>query len=164
MQDKKGFTLVELLAVIVILAVVMVIAVTAVGPLMAKSRKGALGSEGLGLVEAAKLAYQAEQMAAGTDRIKPTQSVCFELQWLVTNGYFESKKSLSGYTGSVLVTYNTGATGKNGTYSYKFWISDGNYSFGGTDGQDVDTYAYDLAADSNSASATCGSFSGTVKK
>ena len=52
--NKKGFTLVELLAVIVILAVVMLIAVTAVGPLMTKARKSALGTEGVGMVNAAK--------------------------------------------------------------------------------------------------------------
>ena len=34
-NNKKGFTLVELLAVIVILAVVMLIGITAMGPIMA---------------------------------------------------------------------------------------------------------------------------------
>ena len=62
-NNKKGFTLIELVAVIVILAVVMLIAVSAVGPLMAKSRKGALENEGIALSNAAKTAFQAEQLA-----------------------------------------------------------------------------------------------------
>ena len=41
MKKKKGFTLVELLAVIVILAVLILIAVTAVLPQMKKSRENA---------------------------------------------------------------------------------------------------------------------------
>lgn len=166
MQDKKGFTLVELLAVIVILAVVMVIAVTAVTPLMAKSQKGALGSEGLALVEAAQIAYQAEQMASDANKINPTESVCFDLKWLVENGYYESRKSLANYSGSVLVTYTKGAAGKTGTYTYKFWISDGSYAYEGGDtkvGQDVTTYSYEAAVDGKSASPTCNNFGGTKR-
>ena len=61
-KNKKGFTLVELLAVIVILAVVMLIGITSIGPLMANSRKSALRSDGLDLMNAAKTAYQAEAL------------------------------------------------------------------------------------------------------
>ena len=61
-NNKKGFTLVELLAVIVILAVVMLIGITAIGPLMTNSRKAALRSDGLDLINAAKTAYQAEAL------------------------------------------------------------------------------------------------------
>ena len=49
-NNKKGFTLVELLAVIVILAVVMLIGITAMGPIMANSRKSALKSDGIDLM------------------------------------------------------------------------------------------------------------------
>lgn len=149
MQDKKGFTLVELLAVIVILAVVMVIAVTAVTPLMAQSQKGALGSEGLSLVDAAQIAYQSQQMATGDKKIKPTQDACFDLHWLEQNGYYTSKKSLKDYTGSALVTYNSA----DKTYSYKFWISDGSYVF---ENQDVTGYSYENAKDGGNASNECG--------
>ena len=61
-NNKKGFTLVELLAVIVILAVVMLIGITSMGPIMANSRKSALKSDGIDLMNAAKTAYQAEAM------------------------------------------------------------------------------------------------------
>ena len=56
-KRKKGFTLVELLAVIVILAVVILIAVTAVIPRMNKARKNALVDEALMYLNAAKESY-----------------------------------------------------------------------------------------------------------
>ena len=159
--NKKGFTLVELLAVIVILAVVMLIAVTAVGPLMAKSRKSALGTEGVGLVNAAKTAYQAEQLN-NASAIKATSTVCFDLDWLCEKGYWE-KCSADGYSGSVMAKY-TGS----GKIEYKFWISNGTYIFGANSGgfeNGVNPAGYDVESDSvvrdatssdNAASKTCG--------
>ena len=155
--NKKGFTLVELLAVIVILAVVMLIGVTAVGPLMTRARKSALGTEGIGIVDAAKMAYQAEQLN-GSSIIKPTSSVCFDLRWLCTNKYFEkgcdgySTTTGDKYTGSVLVSY---ASGK---YTYKYWISNGVYVFANIDPSQVDA---NKATDGTTASANCGSASTT---
>lgn len=157
--NKKGFTLVELLAVIVILAVVMLIAVTAVGPLMTKSRKSALGTEGVGLVDAAKTAFQAEQLN-NNSKIKATSTVCFDLQWLNKNNYFEKNKDTDNYTGSVLVQYNAG------NYTYRFWIGNGTYALGKTTGgyaggmnpagYDVEDDAF--VADAAAASANCGGY------
>ena len=164
MGNKKGFTLVELLAVIVILAVVMLIAVTAVGPMMTKSRKSALGTEGIKLVDAAKTAFQAEQLKGTGSKIKATSTVCFDLEWLYSKGFFE-KGSADSYTGSVLVKYNSGK------YSYEFWIGNGTYAFGKTtggaginpSGYDVDST--DVVYDAATASKNCGgaSISGMVK-
>lgn len=146
--NRKGFTLVELLAVIVILAVVMLIAVTAVGPLMTKSRKSALGTEGVGLVDAAKTAYQAEQLN-NNSAIKPTSSACFDLEWLKAKNYFE-KGSSDGYTGSVEVKYTSG------TYTYTFWISNGTYAFNGANPAGYDVENSTLVSDSTQASNLCG--------
>ena len=159
--NKKGFTLVELLAVIVILSVVMLIAVTAVGPLMTRARKSALGTEGIGAVNAAKSAYQAEQLKGTASKIKATSSVCFDLQWLCKNNYFEKgcDGSSSGdkYSGSVLVSYSSGKT------TYKFWISNGTYVFKNADpnGYDVDNSS--VVSDGASAVTNCGNPSGAVK-
>jgi len=122
LRNKDGFTLVELLAVIVILAVVMLIAVTAVGPMMTRSRISALGTEGIKVIDAAKTAYQAEQLS-GTSAIKATSSVCFDLAWLYNEQYFEKGSGASGdgYEGSVLVTYS------GGKYSYKYWLTNSTY-------------------------------------
>lgn len=160
-NNKKGFTLIELLAVIVILAVVMLIAVSAVGPLMAKSRKGSLSDEGIGIVGAAQTAYQAEQMNA-TSVIKSTSTVCFDLRYLNEKQYYTKGTGTDGYTGSVLAKYDD--TTKK--YSYTFWISNGTYVFGtpnasGTLGIGVDPNAIDLdnttmVKDGNTASNNCG--------
>lgn len=117
--NKKGFTLIELLAVIVILAVVMLIAVTAVTPLMAKSRKGALADEGIGLISAGELAYEAYQLEGGTSPLSGEQ--CFTLQGLVDKGYYK-KGAKEGYKGSVLIKPDGDS---------QFWISNGTYAFNG---------------------------------
>ena len=142
-NNKKGFTLIELLAVIVILAVVMLIAVSAVGPLMAKSRKGALENEGIALSNAAKTAFQAEQLNANSV-IKATSTVCFDLEYLYNQKYYE-KGSAQGYTGSVLVTY------ANGDYTYSIWISNKTYAISGKapNAINLDTDVTDAASASN---------------
>ena len=153
MKNTKGFTLVELLAVIVILAVVMMMAVTAIGPIMTRARKGALGEEGLALINAAERAYQLEQMKT-TSKIKATSSACFSLNWLNVNQYFD-KGAGNDYHGSVLISYDT--TKK--TYTYKFWISNGTYVF---DGMSRDAYDYEKATDGTTASEDCGGQKGLV--
>lgn len=65
MKNKKGFTLVELLAVIVILAVIILIAVNAVLPQMQKARKKSFADEALSFAKAAENAY-VDQQASGT--------------------------------------------------------------------------------------------------
>ncbi len=60
-SNNKGFTLVELLAVIVILAVVILIAVTAVIPRMNNAKKKAFIDESLIYLKAGKEAYTTDQ-------------------------------------------------------------------------------------------------------
>ena len=57
-MNKKGFTLVELLAVIVVLAVIMLLAVNAVIPQMNKARKNAFVTEANAFIDAAGTYYQ----------------------------------------------------------------------------------------------------------
>ena len=152
-NNKKGFTLIELLAVIVILAVVMLIAVSAVGPLMAKSRKGALENEGIALSNAAKTAFQAEQLNANS-AIKATSTVCFDLEYLYNQKYYE-KGDAQGYTGSVLVTY------ANGDYTYKIWISNKTYAISekAPNAINLDTDV----TDATSASNNCNNATSVIK-
>ena len=156
--NKKGFTLVELLAVIVILAVVMLIGVTAILPLMGRARKSALGSEGIALVDTAKTAYQAEQLSSKSP-IKSTSSVCFSIAWLKANDYYD--KDSDDYKGSVLVTYDSGK------YSYKFWIDNGTYYIAAADTNSFDSEKDvrdidDIAAASNPNTCGMASVTGIV--
>lgn len=145
--NKKGFTLVELLAVIVILAVVMLIGVTAILPLMGRARKSALGSEGVSLVDTAKTAYQAEQLN-NNSKIKSTSSVCFSIAWLKAHNYYD--KNDTNYKGSVLVSY---ASGK---YTYKFWIDNGTYYIDNADANTYDSETDVKDGSSTSNPNTCG--------
>ncbi len=146
-NNNRGFTLVEFLTVRAIIAMIMAMSVTAVGPMMTRTRKGALGEEGLQLVEAAKDAFQLEQMKA-PNVIESTSTVCFSLEYLNDHQYFE-KGYLNDYTGSVLVAYDS-STKK---YKYTFWLSNGMYVF---DGMSPDAYDYEQAKNGSTASAFCG--------
>lgn len=53
----KGFTLVELLAVIVVLGIIAMIAVPQVLTVIEKSRKGSFKDSAIGLIESAKIYY-----------------------------------------------------------------------------------------------------------
>lgn len=151
--NNKGFTLVELLAVIVILAVVMLIGVTAVGPMMSRSRKSSLATEGLSAMKAAQTAYQAEQMN-GSSTIKSNSTVCFDLRYLNLMGYFEKGTGSDDYTGSILVEWDS----TNKKYNYFIWISNGTYKF---DGIQPNNYNVDTdGKEDTSASSNCNSYQG----
>jgi len=64
-MKKKGFTLVELLAVIVILAIIALIAVPMVLNIIEKSKIGALKSSLNGLIESADMYYANNQLQGG---------------------------------------------------------------------------------------------------
>lgn len=124
-KNKNGFTLVELLAVIVILAVIILIASSNVGGIMNDARKNALAIEGNRLIDAAKNAYQMDILNGNVT----TGSKCYNLQTLYDEGLF-SKGSKDKYTGSVLVSPDS--SGKIITYT--FWISNGSYRVVGETG------------------------------
>ncbi|MBO4601508.1 MAG: type II secretion system protein [Bacilli bacterium] len=114
-NKNRGFTLVELLAVIVILAVVILIAVTAVIPRMNKAKKNALVDEALVYLNAAKEAYIFDS--------EDTGSRCINISDL--NGEYVSKDS-SDYNGVIKVSIN------NDDISYIINLTDGKYYLTGT--------------------------------
>lgn len=81
-NNKKGFTLVELLAVIVILAIVMGIAATLVIPMIEDARKGAFASTAMTIVDAAS-------KKASSDIISGTNKTCYTVKELVTGRYID---------------------------------------------------------------------------
>lgn len=114
---RSGFTLVELLAVIVILAVLILLALPTVLRIMDTAKKNSLKTEGLSLINAAETKYAAEG-ALGID----TDTECIEYKE-GTNGnglknYMEYK---SGYTAIIKKTGD----------SFTINISDGTFKIVG---------------------------------
>ena len=110
MKNKKGFTLVELLAVIVILAVIILIAVNAVLPQMRKARRNSFIDEAINFAKAAETAYV-------SDSLKGEGRTCYNVADL--KGKYVSKNdekykgwiqlSISGDNISKTVTITDGA-------------------------------------------------------
>ena len=98
--NKKGFTLVELLAVIVILAVVILIAVTAVLPRMEKARTNSFKDEAMVLVRAAQEAF----VITSNENANGVGTTCFTVATLTnaTTGYVELKGDKT-YVGKIVL-------------------------------------------------------------
>ena len=135
--NKKGFTLVELLSVIVILSVVVLIATNAVIPMMSNAKKQVLATEANTILGAAKSLY-------ATDGA--TGSKCYSYDDVIKSGLIS--KSDDGYSGSFLIESNG-----NGGYSIKVWLSNGTNMI---DGKTPDLTSEDVIESSEDASKTCG--------
>ena len=117
MKNQKGFTLVELLAVIVILAVVILIAVTAVIPRMNDAKKGAFADEAMAYIRGAQEAYVESQMDGGAG------TTCFTVAWLNANKIDKKATDYSGY-----VSLDSNGTGTAYIKNSKFMINGGTGS------------------------------------
>ena len=119
MKNKKGFTLVELLAVIVILAVIILIAVNAVLPQMNRARKNSFADEALNYLKAAETKYVEGAMDAGSGGTSYTALVGS------LNGQYVSKSSSSGYRGKVVLTISDADDETAGNVTAKhIWLTD----------------------------------------
>ncbi len=116
MKKKKGFTLVELLAVIVILAVLVLLAVPSVLKMMDGAKENAFKIEGENIAKAAKAAYADDLLNSDTTR-SVAGGYCYSISYLQTNGYVD-KTFTASHTGSVLV----------GSSSSTVWYTDGTRS------------------------------------
>ena len=114
-MNKKGFTLVELLAVIVVLAIIMIIAVPSVMDSMNSARKNAFKIYAQKVLNTAQTKYQADILTGG--EIKN----CYSLQTLMGS-------SVGNYKGFVQIT---GAN--TDTVSFTITLRDNNYYIGGQD-------------------------------
>lgn len=109
--NKKGFTLVELLAVIVVLAIIMVLTVPSVLSSMNSARQSSFLLYAGKMLEAAQGKYQSESLLT-------TPSTCYDLSTLSGNG---SKQ----YKGVVKVSIGT-----DGSPVFKLQMYDNNYQIG----------------------------------
>ena len=125
MKKKNGFTLVELLAVLVILIIILTIAMVVTKKQIERARKNAFLSEALTYANAGYDKYsndRSHKMYGAIDddlyHGSVTNHVCFNVQAHLTDKYV--KKSDAVYKGSVDVCYGTGCT-----YTTKVWLTDG---------------------------------------
>ena len=109
--NKKGFTLVELLAVIVVLAIIMVLTVPSVLSSMNSARQSSFLLYAGKMLEAAQGKYQSESLLT-------TPNTCYDLSTLSGNGSTQ-------YKGVVKVS-----TGADGSPVFKLQMYDNNYQIG----------------------------------
>lgn len=131
--NKKGFTLVELLAVIVILGVLLMIAVPAIQNVIKSSRKNAFES-------AAKLAIENTEAMASTYNIDGASTNCivFITETKYNNKNYKGIELERGNFGSNPTGYIEIANGKG-----KIYIANDTYSITNTNTNDIDTVAID---------------------
>ena len=115
LKNRKGFTLIELLAVIVILAVIMLVASTSVSGVMKSAKQGVFRNEFLSLLESAQIKASLDQMNGVAELKGNSGTICYS----IANIDQFSKKN--EYVGSVLVTK------ENGTFTFKGWMSNGEF-------------------------------------
>ena len=134
--NKKGFTLVELLSVIVILSVIVLIATNAVVPTSDRAKKQVLAMEANSLVKAAQTLY----IQDGSSNSK-----CYTYEEIINSGLIE--KNDDAYTGSISIEKD-----ESGNYVYKIWLSNGQYMISGIT---PDVTSDDVVASADNASTTC---------
>lgn len=115
---NKGFTLVELLGVIVILAVLSTLIVVSVGGTIKKSKNQLSEVQIDNIIEAAKTYYLKEGMNVDDLNENDTQS-CVSVKYLIDNGYIDNEeivdlKDEESSKSSVLIVY------ENNKYKYKY--------------------------------------------
>lgn len=115
MKNKKGFTLVELLAVIVILAVIILIAINAVLPQMAKARKNSFADEVMNYAKAAETKYVSDNADEEVTDGDVTTGICYMLKNL--HGEYVTKNDTS-YTGVVILKRNATNTNLYDKFTY----------------------------------------------
>ena len=127
-KNNSGFTLVELIAVIVILIIVSLIAVTISNKQMEKARLNAFIEETNTFVKGAqeKYSYDRSNGNIGEDLFHNAikGKVCYSVEQQLLDKYVE--KLNNKYTGSVEICY-----GLDCEYQYKVWITDGEHFIDG---------------------------------
>lgn len=147
MKNKKGFTLVELLAVIVVLAIVMGIAAVAITNVLDSTRKNAYVASAKQFIAGAKTLVNADEMnillgetAAYAPKCDPSKtgdnavSTKIALTVIKTEGGSNDKSSWGNEidkANSFVQVYADGDSSTGDcTYRYGIYLTDGTYSIG----------------------------------
>ena len=138
LKNKKGFTLVELLAVIVVLAIVMGLAVVGITSVLDSTRKSAFAADAKSYIEGARALVRSDEavvMMGGTSDFTPACNSASPTSKDITINKIKldsGGKSPYGatYLTSSLVrvtaTYNVGTC----EYTYAVYLSDGTFQIG----------------------------------
>lgn len=154
LKNKKGFTLVELLAVIVVLAIVMGIAAVAITNVLDDTRKNAFVSSAKSYIAGAKTLVnigQTDVLLGQTNKYVPTcgdtdNSIKISISEIKTEGNSNDKSpyglpfdrsvdaqgNITGSYVEVTAKAVTAGDAKNCDYEYSIYLTDGVYSIGTT--------------------------------
>ncbi len=141
--NKKGFTLVELLAVIVVLAIIIVIAAPQVLNAMNDAKKKSFQLEGQRVIDAAISTYTSNQLVGNPNK------TCFTLA--------DMHLTATGFTGYVVISSTT-VEGRLDKNNYSLYLTDGVYEYSGATYTQVygDTSAITtVSASGSTVSETC---------
>lgn len=142
MKNKKGFTLVELLAVIVVLAIVMGIAAVAITNVLDSTRKNAYVATAKQFITGAKSLVNADEveiMMGGTGTYAPKctsaePTTTILLSQIRTEGQDNDKSPygnpINKTESKVTIQAKYDASNGTCTYEYKIFITDDVYSIG----------------------------------
>ena len=123
MKNNKGFTLVELLAMLVVLAILMGIAIPNIVGMVSNQRLNVIRSDAIKMVDTAKIKMAKDKYIA---KPKNNECVVFSLDYLNDNGNFDKGPNggdYNQYDSFVLLT-RVKATGYNSynVWEYKYYV------------------------------------------
>ena len=121
--NKKGFTLVELLAVIVVLAILVLLAMPRVTSMMEKSRVNSFAVEANEILKVAQTAYN-DRLLNGTDDATSANYVCYTVDQLIAYGYLDKDKG--EIVGAIVLQLPTASATDQSVKTYMY-LSKGDY-------------------------------------
>ncbi len=130
LKDSHGFTLVELLAVIVVLAIVMLLAVQAILPQMTLARKNALAIEANSAIEAAQSYVVTKALTEGLV-VGKDDGLCVKISTLADGFYKVDTTKYSGYVKITQAPKAPGSTSTSTNYLYQVYLQNGQYMANG---------------------------------
>ncbi|MGB6407182.1 MAG: prepilin-type N-terminal cleavage/methylation domain-containing protein [Planococcus donghaensis] len=113
LNNEKGMTLIELLAVIVIIAIIAAIAIPAIGNIIENSRVGAMKSDALNAITAAGVYYADNPAAANNVAVSTLKTNYMSDTGTLTDGLTISKDGLVNGDAKVSDTLKLTFTGAN---------------------------------------------------
>ncbi len=114
MRREDGFTLVELLAVIVILGIILAIAIPAIGGVITKAQGDADAAEKDLVVDAGRLWFTTKENKDAT---------WVDVSTLITDGYYEVKAGKTALTGGVHKKIAGASDTNPGAITYEYLAS-----------------------------------------